>query len=177
MNKRKHSGLTALELLVTMAIISILLAAGVPTFKTYGWNLRMKTAMDSLRTDMSLARGYAISHNIQTVMCPATNSDTCSGNPEWHTGWIVFTDLNGDRERQTGEPLRKHTTAVEMLHISSSLSRKSLRFNPNGSAPGSNVSIRFCDKRGARYAGKIALSNSGRIRMETGGLPSTENCA
>jgi len=177
MNKLKHHGVTALELMVTMAIVAILLATGVPAFKNYGWNLRMKTAMDSLQTDLNLARGYAISHNIQTIICPAVNSDTCSESPDWQHGWIVFTDLNGDRNRQEGEPLRKHAAAVEFLQITSSLSRSSLRFYPNGSAPGSNVSIRFCDKRGAEYAGKIAVSNSGRIRMESGGIEATENCS
>ena len=176
MKNRKHRGITALELMVTMAIVAILLATGVPAFKNYGWNLRMKSAMDNLQTDLNLARGLAISHNIQTIICPATDDNTCSGSPDWQNGWIVFSDLNGDRNIQKGEPLRKHANAVEFLNISSSQSRSSLRFYPNGSAPGSNISIRFCDQRGARFAGKIVVSNSGRIRMETGGIEATENC-
>ena len=176
MKIRKHQGITALELMVTMAIVAILLATGVPAFKNYGWNLRMKTAMDSIQTDLNLARGLAISHNIQTIICPATDNTGCSGNSEWHNGWIVFTDLNGDRNRQPGEPLRKHATAVEFLIINSSQSRSFVRFSPNGSAPGSNISIGFCDSRGASYAGRILVSNSGRIRTETGGIKATENC-
>jgi len=93
MSKQQQHGLTALELLVTMAIVAILLAAGVPAFKNYGWNLRLKTAMDVLQTDLNLARGRAISHNIQTVICPATDSHDCSGLSDWQDGWIVFTDL------------------------------------------------------------------------------------
>ena len=176
MSKRRQQGLTALELLVTMAIVAILLAAGVPAFKNYGWNLRLKTAMDVLQTDLNLARGRAISHNIQTVICPAINSKDCSGLSDWQDGWIVFTDLNGDRHKQDGEPLLKYASAVEFLDISSSRSRSYLRFYPNGTAPGSNITILFCDQRGAAHASKIAVSNSGRIRMETGDIESTENC-
>lgn len=176
MNQRNFRGFTALELMVTMAIVAILLASGVPAFKNYGWNLRMKTAMDSLQTDLNLARGLAISHNIQTIICPSNDNSACSGSPDWQDGWIVFTDLNGDREKQAGEPLRKHASAIEFLNINSSRSRSFLRFYPNGSAPGSNISIRFCDQRGAQFAGKIIVSNSGRIRMETGGIKATENC-
>ena len=176
MSKRRQQGLTALELLVTMAIVAILLAAGVPAFKNYGWNLRLKTAMDVLQTDLNLARGRAISHNIQTVICPATDSHDCSGLSDWQDGWIVFTDLNGDRHKQDAEPLLKSANAVEFLDISSSRSRSYLRFYPNGTAPGSNIAILFCDKRGAAYAGKIVVSNSGRIRMETGDIEPTENC-
>lgn len=176
MKKPHLQGFTALELLVTMAIVAILLATGVPAFQNYSWNLRMKTAMDMLQTDLNLARGRAISHNIQTIICPATDNNDCSGLPDWQDGWIVFTDLNGDRHKQDGEPLLKHAGAVEFMDISSSRSRSYLRFYPNGSAPGTNITIQFCDKRGAEHAGKIAVSNSGRIRMETGGSEPTENC-
>jgi len=159
-----------------MAIVAILLSAGVPAFKNYSWNLRMKTAMDSLQTDLNLARRRAISLNTQTVTCPAAGMETCSGNSDWHNGWIVFTDLNADRQRQAAEPLLKQTSAVEFINISSSVSRSYVRFYPNGSAPGSNMTIRFCDDRGAQNAGKISVSNSGRIKLQSGGIESTENC-
>lgn len=176
MNTRRQTGITALELMVTMAIVAILLATAVPSFKNYSWNLRMKTAMDVLQTDLNLARSRAITHNIQTVICPATGSDDCSGVPDWQAGWIVFTDLNADTRRQEGEPLLKHAGAVELLDISSSRSRSYLRFFANGTAPGSNISILFCDKRGAEHAGTITVSNTGRIRLQTNGSKPAENC-
>lgn len=176
MKKRQRQGFTALELIVTMSIIAILLATGVPAFKNYSWNLRMKTAMDLLLTDLNLARGLAVSHNIQTIICPATHNNDCSGQSKWQDGWIVFTDLNADRQKQGGEPLLRQAGAVAMLSISSSLSRSNLRFYPNGSAPGSNTTILFCDKRGAAFAGSITVSNSGRIRIRTNGSEPRENC-
>ncbi len=166
MSRFKKSGFTVLELITVMAIVAILLAAGVPALKTYIWNLRMKTAMDELQTDLNLTRGRAISHNIQTIICPSTNNSGCSGGFEWQNGWIMFTDLNGDRARQVGEPVFKQSGRMEFLTISSSRSRSYLRFYPNGTAPGSNITILFCDSRGANHAGKIVVSNSGRIRSE-----------
>lgn len=176
MKQKPQSGITALELLVTMAVIAVLLTTGVPAVKNYSWNLRLRSAMDSLHTDLNLARGRAIGDNIQTVICAANNPQDCSGTSSWQNGWIVFTDINGDRRRQAIEPLLKHAGATELLYIASSRSRSSLRFYPNGSAPGTNTSIVFCDTRGAVHAGKISVSNSGRIRQTTGGIPPTENC-
>ncbi len=162
--------------MIAMAIVAILLSTGVPAIKNYTWNLRLHTALDSLQTDLNLARAHAISHNTAMVVCPADHADDCSGTPRWQEGWIVFTDLNQDHHRQSGEAVVKHGGAVEFVDISSSRSRSYLRFYPNGSAPGSNVSILFCDKRGARYGAKIVVSNSGRIRAETGGIEPTANC-
>ena len=173
---RNQTGFTALELIVTMAIIAVLLTMGVPAVQNYSWNLRMKTAMEQLQTDLYQARSHAISHNNQTVICPATDGSDCSGISAWQNGWIIFTDINGDRQRQDPEPLHHHAGAVSLLSISSSMSRKYIRFYPNGSAPGSNVTILFCDKRGAAHAGTITVSNSGRIRMQTNGRESSENC-
>jgi len=176
MSKSRQQGVTALELMVTMAIVAILLATAVPSFKNYSWNLRMRSAIDMLQTDMNLARGRAISHNIQTIICPATAAGVCSGLSRWQDGWIVFTDINGDRQKQDGEPFLKHAGAVELLTITSPASRKNLRFYPNGSAPGSNMSILFCDKRGAEHAGRIIVSNSGRIRVDTKAVRASEDC-
>lgn len=176
MNKRDQAGFTALELIVTMAVIAILLTMGVPAVENYSWNLRMKTAMDQLQTDLNLARGHAVSHNSQTVICPATDGNECSGQSSWQNGWIIFTDFNGDRQRQDSEPLHHHAGASSMLSISSSRSRTYLRFYPNGSAPGSNVTILFCDSRGAAHAGTVTVSNSGRIRMQSTGIEPSENC-
>ena len=165
-----------MELLVTMTIATILLATGVPAIKEYGWNLRMKTAMDVLQTDLNMARGRAISHHTLTVICPSIDDTDCSGNSDWQDGWIIFSDMNADHRRQEGEPLLKHANPIELLSIQSSRSRSFLRFYPNGTAPGSNVSIQFCDDRGSAHAGKIVVSNTGRIRSEPNSAKSTANC-
>jgi len=174
--KTFQQGFTALDLLVSMAIVAILLSAGIPAFKNYSWNLRIKTAMDNLQTDLNLARRSAINLNVQTVTCPADNADTCSSRPDWKNGWIVFADLNADRQRQTGEPLLKQSGAIEFININSSKSRPGVRFYPNGSAPGSNMTVRFCDDRGAQFGGKISVSASGRIKLQSGGIKSFVNC-
>lgn len=170
------AGYTVMELMVTMAVVAILLATAVPSVKDYSWSLRMRTAMDSLQTDLVLARSRAISHNAHSVICPSTNAQTCSGEANWHSGWIVFTDLNDDRQIQAGEPLLKQSGGFEALNITSSRSRTYLRFLPNGSSPGSNISIQFCDQRGADKAGTIIVSNTGRIRLATKKSTSTQNC-
>jgi type IV fimbrial biogenesis protein FimT len=172
----KQQAFTALELLVTMAIVAIILATGVPAFKNYNMNLRLKSAMDALQADLNFARGYAISHNVETVACPAPGNGECTGTPDWEHGWLIFSDLNADRQKQDGEPLLKQGNAFDSLTISSSRSRSYLRFYPNGTSPGSNITITFCDQRGAEKAGTVVVSNTGRIRFAMNGVESSEKC-
>jgi len=173
--RKQIPAFSALELIVAMAIVAILLGISIPAFKNYGWNLRMRTAMHTLRTDLNLARSRAISLGVETVICPAPDSEdsdtgpVCSGDSLWHTGWIVFADLNGDRQRQSTEPILSQAAATQFITISSSRYRNRLRFYPRGTAAGSNATILFCDQRGSAYAGAISLSNTGRIRLVTRG--------
>lgn len=159
-----------------MAIIAILMATAVPAIKNYSWNLRLHSAMDMLQTDLNLARGRAISHNVQTVICPSENGLDCSGSSKWQNGWIAFTDINGDRQKQKSERLLKQAGMVDFLDIRSSRGRSHLRFYPNGTAPGTNISVLFCDRRGIKYARRLIVSNSGRIRVATDAIQATEDC-
>ena len=164
-----------------MAVAAILMATAVPSLKSYAWNLRLKTAVETLRADLSMARNRAISMNATTVVCPvldpvSTDELTCADVSEWHQGWMVFADSNADRQRQVVEPIMKVASATEFVNISSSLSRNALRFFPNGTAPGSNATVVFCDRRGAGFGRKISLSNSGRITVQTGGVQPRSGC-
>lgn len=176
MKNAGQRGFTAFELMVTMAIAALLMSTAVPAIKNYTWNLRLRSAIDLLQTDLNLARGRAINHNIQTVICPSADGIDCSGSSNWQNGWIVFTDINGDRQKQTSERMLKQAGMVEFLEISSSRGRTYLRFFANGTAPGTNISILFCDRRGAEHAERLIVSNSGRIRLATDATQTTEEC-
>jgi type IV fimbrial biogenesis protein FimT len=165
-----------MELMVSLAVAAILLSTAVPSFRDYRLNLRMKTAIDALQIDLNLARRYAISLNTHTIACPSTDGLACSETPDWQPGWLVFSDLNGDQQKQAMEPLLKQAGKTEQLSIMSSRSRTYLHFYPNGTAPGSNISIVFCDRRGAADGGKLVVSNTGRIRTQTGGIDPTVIC-
>ena len=157
-------GITALDLLITMALVALLAVTGIPGLREYSLNQQMKSAIASLHADLNLARNDAISLDATTIACPGSTVTGCTGQSRWQPGWLVFVDLNGDRAWQQTEPVLRTANELENMTVRSPASRHQVRFFPGGSAPGSNSSIIFCDQRGFRGGRKLVISNSGRIR-------------
>lgn len=167
--RNHHAGITLLELLVTLAIVAITLAWSTPALRDYLLDLRMRAAISSLHADLRYARSQAVFEGVHVIACPrATPTATqCAAHANWHEGWLVFHDSNGDRQRQPGEPVVRDAPALESVEARSAIARRRLRFLPSGTAPGSNTTIRFCDARGAAKTRALALSNTGRMRRLT----------
>ena len=174
--KAGGSGFTVLEMLLVLAITAILLILGIPALQSYEMRQRMSAAINLLHTQLVLARNEAIRFNTQVVACPGGMKSGCTEAADWSDGWIVFGDLNGDRRYQGTEGMLRVEPGLEQVVIRSSSGRTNLRFYPNGSAPGSNSSITFCDARGPAYARKLVISNTGRIRREDAPEINASNC-
>ena len=162
----RTSAFTALELLITVAVAAILLVTGLPSFRKFSQRQQMKAAVNGLQQSLLLARNEAVHRNGPVVVCPDDGEGNCTGNRDWSRGWIVFPDLNDDRERQAGEPQLHHVQRPVTLSIASSPGRTSIRFLGDGSAPGSNARIGFCGPAGPSEARKLVISNVGRIRRD-----------
>jgi len=163
---RFQPGLTLLEVMITLTIAAILLAAGEPSFREYTQKQRMKAAVGSLHNDLAAARGEAIHQNSRVIACPGSPAEGCLGETGWSNGWIVFSDSNGDRQRQEGETLVRHGQGFDQLRVHGPDGRSDVRFLPDGSAPGSNQSITFCGLAGPDKARRLVISNLGRIRRD-----------
>lgn len=164
--RKRHLAFTLLELVITMVIAVILLLVAIPSFQQWQARQRMNAALHDLEQDLLAARSQAIVVGSEVVACPGGADLGCADGSDWSRGWLVFQDLDGDRRFTPPEPLIRRSGAVERMTIRSAASRRSLRFYPNGSAPGSNGSIWFCDPRGPAHAMRIVLSNVGRVRRE-----------
>ena len=162
----KPTGVTALELMITLAIAAVLLATGLPSYQQYSQRQRMKAALGALHNDLLAGRIDAVYRNSSVLACPGDSERGCSGANDWSDGWIVFRDPNRDGLRQAQEALLRHGQAVEQIYIFSAKSRSEIRFFPDGSAPGSNGSISLCGFGGPQKAKKLVISNVGRIRRD-----------
>lgn len=97
MNMESQKGFTLVELLITMVVVSILLATGIPSFIQFIKNNRVTGQSNNFVVSTQMARNKAVKWRSGTTMCAAnTDMDACSGSHDWSTGWIVFLDLNHD---------------------------------------------------------------------------------
>ena len=75
-------------------------------------------------------------------------------------------DHNRDRELNADDRLLiTENSMLPGLEAKASVHRQKIRFDSTGYAPGTNLSIRFCDERGAEHGKAVIISNVGRPRL------------
>ncbi len=98
----KNRGFTLAELIVSVVIIAVLIAAAVPAMRNYIQNSKATAAANTWVTSLNYARSEALTRGVPVSVCLTSDGSSCntttnaSNNYSWSTGWIVFVDTNGD---------------------------------------------------------------------------------
>ena len=90
--KRKTTGFTLIEMLVTITVAAILLSIGIPSFLAMLATNRLATATNEFTTSMSIARSDAIKRRTNVVI---TATDGSNAGNEWGPGWSVTVSGGG----------------------------------------------------------------------------------
>lgn len=89
---KRCTGVTLVELLVTIAILAILVAIGFPSFQASMRSNRLAAANNELIASLSLARSEAVRSTRGGGICGSSDGETCSGR--WVDGWMVWQDVD-----------------------------------------------------------------------------------
>jgi type IV fimbrial biogenesis protein FimT len=106
LNRIKHpsgdlkigGGFTLVEMLVTMTVVAIIAAVGVPSYKYVTTANRISAEANGLLGDLQLARAEAVKQGLPVTACVSSDGATCTGGTAWQGGWIVFSDSNGNAQ-------------------------------------------------------------------------------
>jgi type IV fimbrial biogenesis protein FimT len=98
-------GLTLLELVVGLAIVAILLSAGVPNWGAFLAEREQRDRADALLESLAQARSEAIKRGTRVGICPAVGNTCASGSEGWEGGWIAFADTNRNGIRDGAETM------------------------------------------------------------------------
>jgi len=183
MNYARETGFTLVELMITLVVVGILLAAALPQLETFTKNNRLASQTNDLVAAIQLARTEAVKRGVNTVVCASTDQASCSGNnADWVSGWLVFSDFDLDDTVDAGadatlcEPTEDCVMrTVTGLSYDSTVaaSAATLRFLPTGLASnGGNVTIDLvahdCERDQVR---RVTITTQGHTIVTTRNCP------
>jgi type IV fimbrial biogenesis protein FimT len=90
----RSRGYTAIELLTTMTVMGIATALAVPNFQQFMQNNRAAADANALIGALNIARNESVTRGAPVTVCASADGASCSGDDDWSSGWIVFTDAN-----------------------------------------------------------------------------------
>lgn len=135
-------GFTLLELMVAVAIVSILVTLAVPSFRTLMINNRGSAHANALVQILTTARSEAIKRNRVVALCKSEDGANCDQALTWDQGILMFTftDTNASGDYDAGEPIvtviRADVPFVSQSVITGNASiDDSISYQPTGRGP------------------------------------------
>ncbi|MBT8435460.1 MAG: GspH/FimT family protein [Gammaproteobacteria bacterium] len=166
---KKNSGFTLLELLITLALISVLVAVAIPSMRAFSQNDRLTTNINTMIGHLAYARSEAVKRHAQVSLCVSNDTVGCTGG-NWEDGWIIYVDADANGTYDAA------TVNEDILRVQQTLDGNNA-FTPSA-AYGNQVtydnrgfvtatgSFLLCDNRSGDFGKTITISNTGRVRFQ-----------
>lgn len=162
----KQHGLTMIELLVTISILAIMLAIGVPSFTRFIADWRLSNAVNAFSGGLRVARAEAIAQRKIVSICPTNNTAGCVANADYSGGWMVYT---GTAANPT--TLVRQESLTGLNTINSAGGNAVIEFLPTGimrNSPEANFTFQannYVDDATTGWAKKqITVGRTGRVK-------------
>lgn len=153
-----NRGFTLIEMMVVIAIIGILAAIGMPSYKNTITSMRMSAEINALSGSLNFARTEAMKRGLTTSVC-AQSGAVCASSTNWSAGW--YTLLNSPSTQLSIIPALTHGDT-----LTSSLSTYP-QFNPAGYTFFTGT-ISLHDANNTQYMYRCITFNSGSWKLDKG---------
>lgn len=161
MNRQR--GFTLVELLITIAVATILMTVAVPSFVETVKNNRLTTNANALLGALAIARSEAVKEGQRATVCASDDQATCGGD-DWTLGWIVWVDVDGNGVQAASELHQVGDASPSSMTLDATT--YTIQFTAQGAlVTGTDGSITLCDDRTGETGRVITLSNTGRANI------------
>lgn len=149
------AGFTLLELLITIAVVSIMIGIAVPSFRDMVANQSVRAAAETLHSSIVQARAEAVKRNTNVTLRPATGET-------WSNGWLIVTAA------APADSAAVHRERLAAGATVSAGSTASLVFRPSGRISGS-ASFELTAATDSSRKRCVTVSLDGRANTKVGG--------
>jgi type IV fimbrial biogenesis protein FimT len=180
--RRIHqTGVTVIELMVTLSIVVILLTVAVPGFTELIADTRRAAAVNQLIGALNMARNEAIKQGVRVTLCktsqPETGSPACEPNAGWNQLWLLFVDNDHEPGNVRGtidgtDQIMRIMYPSDAMTITTGIGYSGgISYRPNGVSQGlrstggvgaANGTFTLCANGVAKT---VIINNTGRARV------------
>ncbi len=161
---KQQQGVTLIELMITLAIATIILTAVGPSIQSILIKNRIVSEINEISSIIQYARHQAIDEQTLVKVCPTSDYKNCS--TDWNNAKMVFIDSNSDDTLNGAEEL---IVTIEQASSTSVITSTEnvITFQESGQADKASQ-ILLCDKtKKAEYARAMAITLQGRVKMSS----------
>jgi type IV fimbrial biogenesis protein FimT len=171
--KRPSRGFTLLEIMVAIALVGILLAFGVPSFRQFTQNNAVVAAHNDLVTSLQLARSEALRRNRPVSVCASVDGEDCSEDTDWRPGWITFIDRGvAGRVDGTDEILQRFEPSNRNLTFDADTATF-VQFQPTGMASADTTIELYWEGCSGDRLRRIQIQLTGAVSTEIAECPTS----
>lgn len=162
---KRQKGLTLIELMISIAISSILTTIALPNMNNFVVRMRVDNEISMLQRLLLTTRNVAINSGERTIVCPLNSSGECT--TDWQKDLSVFIDSNNNKTFEAANNERLVVTKAAIKQGDQLIygkGRTMVTYHPSGHLSGlSNGTFRYCPLAHEDKSRGIVIARSGRL--------------
>lgn len=187
MASNRSNGVTLIELIIVLAIASIIALIGAPSLSKIVKDSRLRLAANSLQNSFALARSTSVARSSNVTICKSSDGTSCATTGDWSQGWMIFedtgtigdssddttTDTDGDQRVRVQQAFDTSVLMTGSAGLTDFVSFDASGFTRDASNNYQSGSVIVCDERGDEGRARavyLGAAGSSRVGDLAGGL-------